>query len=35
MRIDTKLRTSVVEGISVFLSLFDDKPDSEGYFLSA
>lgn len=26
MRIDTKLRTSIVEGISVFLSLFDDNP---------
>lgn len=25
-RIDTKLRTSIVEGISVFLSLFDDNP---------
>ncbi len=26
MRIDPKLRTSIVEGISVFLSLFDDNP---------
>ena len=26
MRIDAKLRTSIVEGISVFLSLFDDNP---------
>ena len=26
MRIEDKLRTSVVEGISVFLSLFDDNP---------
>lgn len=26
MRIEPKLRTSVVEGISVFLSLFDDNP---------
>jgi hypothetical protein len=26
MRIDTKLRTSIVEGISVFLSIFDDNP---------
>ncbi len=25
-RIDTKLRTSIVEGISVFLSLFDENP---------
>src|SRR5439155_24413261 len=25
-RIDLKLRTSIVEGISVFLSLFDDNP---------
>ncbi len=25
-RIETKLRTSIVEGISVFLSLFDDNP---------
>ena len=27
MRIDPKLRTSIVEGTSVFLSLFDDNPD--------
>lgn len=26
LRIDNKLRTSIVEGISVFLSLFDDNP---------
>jgi hypothetical protein len=26
-RIEPKLRTSIVEGISVFLSLFDDNPD--------
>ena len=26
MRIEPKLRTSIVEGISVFLSLFDDNP---------
>jgi hypothetical protein len=26
MRIESKLRTSIVEGISVFLSLFDDNP---------
>lgn len=26
MRIDSKLRTSIVEGISVFLSMFDDNP---------
>jgi hypothetical protein len=26
MRIETKLRTSIVEGVSVFLSLFDDNP---------
>jgi len=26
MRMDAKLRTSIVEGISVFLSLFDDNP---------
>jgi hypothetical protein len=25
-RIENKLRTSIVEGISVFLSLFDDNP---------
>ncbi|HYI95335.1 MAG TPA: hypothetical protein VEX68_17475 [Bryobacteraceae bacterium] len=28
MRIEPKLRTSIVEGISVFLSLFDDNPSS-------
>ncbi len=27
MKIEPKLRTSIVEGISVFLSLFDDNPD--------
>ena len=32
MRIDTKLRTSVVEGISVFLSLFDDNPTVKDIF---
>ena len=26
MRIEPKLRTSIIEGISVFLSLFDDNP---------
>ena len=26
LRIETRLRTSIVEGISVFLSLFDDNP---------
>ncbi len=26
MRIEPKLRTSIVEGVSVFLSLFDDNP---------
>jgi hypothetical protein len=26
MRMDAKLRTSIVEGVSVFLSLFDDNP---------
>ena len=26
MRIESKLRTSIVEGVSVFLSLFDDNP---------
>src|SRR5215469_18647158 len=31
-RIDTKLRTSVVEGISVFLSLFDDNPTVKDIF---
>jgi hypothetical protein len=28
MRIEPKLRTSIVEGVSVFLSLFDDNPRS-------
>jgi hypothetical protein len=32
MRIDPKLRTSIVEGISVFLSLFDDNPDVKHTF---
>ena len=31
-RIDTKLRTSIVEGISVFLSLFDDNPKLKRIF---
>jgi hypothetical protein len=31
-RIDPKLRTSIVEGISVFLSLFDDNPDVKRTF---
>lgn len=31
-RIDTKLRTSIVEGISVFLSLFDDNPTVKDLF---
>lgn len=31
-KIDNKLRTSVVEGISVFLSLFDDNPDVKRVF---
>lgn len=31
-RIDPKLRTSIVEGISVFLSLFDDHPDVRRVF---
>jgi len=32
MRIDLKLRRSIVEGISVFLSLFDDNPDVKHSF---
>src|SRR5262249_15462816 len=31
-RIETKLRTSIVEGISVFLSLFDDNPKVKRVF---
>lgn len=31
-RIEPKLRTSIVEGISVFLSLFDDNPDVKKTF---
>ena len=31
-RIEPKLRTSIVEGISVFLSLFDDSPDVKRTF---
>jgi hypothetical protein len=31
-RIEPKLRTSIVEGISVFLSLFDDNPDVKRIF---
>jgi hypothetical protein len=31
-RIDSKLRTSIVEGISVFLSLFDDNPKLKRIF---
>jgi hypothetical protein len=31
-RIESKLRTSIVEGISVFLSLFDDNPDVKRTF---
>ena len=31
-RIDTKLRSSIVEGISVFLSLFDDNPQVKRIF---
>ena len=31
-RIDAKLRTSIVEGISVFLSLFDDNPQVKRIF---
>src|ERR1051326_589926 len=32
LRIDPKLRTSIVEGISVFLSLFDDNPGVKRVF---
>ena len=32
MRIEPKLRTSIVEGISVFLSLFDDNPSVKHTF---
>lgn len=32
MRIDVRLRTSIVEGISVFLSLFDDNPTVKRIF---
>ena len=32
MRIEPKLRTSIVEGISVFLSLFDDNPQVKHTF---
>src|SRR6185437_10681633 len=32
MAMDQKLRTSIVEGISVFLSLFDDNPDVKRIF---
>ena len=31
-QIDLKLRTSIVEGISVFLSMFDDDPDVKRLF---
>ena len=31
-RIEPKLRTSIVEGISVFLSLFDDNPKVKRVF---
>src|ERR1700678_1164040 len=31
-RIETKLRTSIVEGVSVFLSLFDDNPKVKRVF---
>src|SRR6202140_3534921 len=31
-RIEPKLRTSIVEGISIFLSLFDDNPDVKRTF---
>jgi hypothetical protein len=31
-RIEPKLRTSIVEGISVFLSLFDDNPSVKATF---
>jgi hypothetical protein len=34
-RIEPKLRTSIVEGISVFLSLFDDNPDVKRTFCPA
>ncbi len=32
LRIDTKLRSSIVEGVSVFLSLFDDNPQLKRVF---
>ena len=32
LRIDTKLRSSIVEGVSVFLSLFDDNPQVKRVF---
>ena len=32
LRIETRLRTSIVEGISVFLSLFDDNPTVKRMF---
>src|SRR5260370_28531427 len=32
MKIDTNLRTSIGEGISVFLSLFDDNPEVKRVF---
>jgi hypothetical protein len=32
MRIEPKLRTSIVEGVSVFLSLFDDNPQVKPTF---
>ena len=32
MRIDPKLWTSIVEGISVFLSMFDDNPQLKRVF---
>jgi hypothetical protein len=35
MRIEPKLRTSIVEGISVFLSLFDDDPSIKQTFCPA
>ena len=31
-RIDPELRTSIVEGVSVFLSLFDDNPKVKKVF---
>ena len=34
-RIDKKLQTSIIEGISVFLSLFDDSPAVKRTFLSS